>query len=139
MFRSEQKVTRIDQFFQSNEMEWHFISPDAPEFGDLWEAAVKSTKSHLKRVIGATTLTFEETATLLCQIEAILNSRPWFAISTDATESEVLTPGHFLIGRPLTAIPEPAYVGEKIGRLKRWQHIQLMREHFWRTWSRDYL
>lgn len=55
---------------------WHFIPPSSPHFGGLWEAGVKSVKFHLRRVIGATILTFEEMYTVLTQIEAVLNSRP---------------------------------------------------------------
>ncbi|XP_055634308.1 uncharacterized protein LOC129774572 [Toxorhynchites rutilus septentrionalis] len=135
----QNEVKQIEKFCLKREMEWHFIPPDAPEFGGLWEAAVKSTKTHLKRVLGNALLTFEEMATILCEIEAILNSRPLFAISNDPTDLEVITPAHFLIGRQLTAVPEPSYTNEKIGRLNRWQHIQLMRQHFWNAWSNDYL
>lgn len=139
MFCNQAEVDRIVRFCQVKEIQWHFIPPDSPEFGGLWEAAVKCTKTHLKRVIGNNTLNFEEMTTILCEIEAILNSRPLFAISGDPADPEVITPAHFLIGRPMIAVPEPSYQDLKIGRLSRWQHLQLLREQFWRAWSRDYL
>lgn len=58
-------------------IQWHFNPPSAPHFGGLWKAGVKSTKSHLKRVLGTATLTYEEMSTLLAKIEAALNSRPF--------------------------------------------------------------
>lgn len=56
--------------------EWHFIPPYSPHFGGLWEVADKSVKYHIKRVIGDNKFTYEELITLLCQVEACLNSRP---------------------------------------------------------------
>lgn len=65
---------RIAQAVASDGIRWKFNPPAAPHFGGLWETAVKFIKHHLRRVIGETTLTFEEMATLLTQVEACLNS-----------------------------------------------------------------
>ena len=55
---------------------WSFNPPSAPHFGGLWEAGVKSMKTHLRRVVGDQILSLEEFVTLLAQVEAVLNSRP---------------------------------------------------------------
>ncbi|XP_036329795.1 uncharacterized protein LOC118741928 [Rhagoletis pomonella] len=86
---------------------WHFIPPGSPNFGGIWEAGIKSMKHHLHRVIGESMLTFEEFYTILKQIEAVLNSRPISALSDDPSDLTALTPGHFLVGGPLAATPEP--------------------------------
>ncbi|XP_053691589.1 uncharacterized protein LOC128740104 [Sabethes cyaneus] len=129
-FQNQQAVNAIESFCRSRESEWHFIPPDAPEFGGLWEAAVKSCKTHLKRVVGNVKLTFEELSTVMAQIEAVLNSRPLFAISNDPADPRVITPADYFIGRPLTAPAEPSLEDVKVSRLARWQHLQLLREHF---------
>ncbi|XP_055543107.1 uncharacterized protein LOC129728682 [Wyeomyia smithii] len=132
-FHNQQFVESIQSFCSSREIEWHFIPPDAPEFGGLWEAAVKSCKTHLKRIVGDVKLTFEELATVLAQIEAVMNSRPLFTISNDPADPLVITPAHYLIGRSLTAPAEPSLEDVKVSRLSRWQHLQLLREQFWRA------
>lgn len=120
-------------------VEWHFNPPASPHFGGIWEAAVKSVKHHLRRVIGDRTLTFEEMTTFLSQIEAILNSRPLQALSDDPEDLAALTPGHFLVGEALIAVPEPSLAEEPTNRLSHWRALQQMRDHFWDRWSQEYL
>ena len=92
-------------------MECVTIPPRAPSFGGLWEAGVKSTKKHVRRQMGLVRLNFEEVSTFLTLIEAILNSRPLIALSTDSNGAEILTPEHFLIGAPMTALLEKVVGG----------------------------
>lgn len=75
--------------------------------GGLWEAAVKSFKIHFKKVAGANRFTFEQFSTVLTRIEGVLNSRPISAFSEDPADITALTPGHFIKGSPLIALPEP--------------------------------
>ena len=120
-------------------IDWSFIPERAPHFGGLWEAAVKSTKRHLSRVVGSLKLTFEELCTVLSQIEACLNSRPLTSLPSDTDNIQVLTPGHFLIGRPLETLPDYPSSDRPISTLRRWELCQSMVRHFWRRWSSEYL
>lgn len=96
-------------------------------------------KTQLKKVTHNTHLTLEEMNTLLIQIEGVLNSRPLTAISSDPLDLEALTPRHFLIGRPLIAIPEPSLLEIPENRVSRWQNIQRIKQSFWRRWHNEYL
>lgn len=127
---------QIGEFACSEELVFHFTPVYAPNFGGIWEAAVKSAKYHLKRIAGNTSLTFEELATLFAQIEAIMNSRPLTHLSENPNDLAPLTPGHFLVGRSLMSLPSPEV---KALSVNRYQLIQRLRQHFWSRWSRDYL
>jgi hypothetical protein len=129
----------ISQEMNNVNIRWHFIPPRSPHFGGLWESGIKSIKYHLKRVIGDTSVTYEEMYTLLTRVEASLNSRPLTPMSPDPTDFSVLTPAHFLIGEPMTAPLEPNLEELKINRLSRWQRIEQLRQQFWRRWIREYI
>jgi hypothetical protein len=118
---------------------WHFIPARSPHFGGLWEAGIKAVKGHIKRVIGQTSLTYEEMYTLLTGIEACLNSRPLCPLTEDPSDLNVLTPGHFLIGTAMTSPLEHQIVDVPQNRLTRWQHLEQMRQHFWNRWSKEYV
>jgi hypothetical protein len=75
-------------------------------------------------------LHFEELYTLLTMIEACLNSRPITPLSNDAHDLTSLTPGHFLIGTPLTAPVKDNITEVPTNRLTRYQLITQMRQHF---------
>ncbi|GFV39406.1 pro-Pol polyprotein [Trichonephila clavipes] len=88
----------LAEFLTNESIEWNFIPPRSPNHGGLWEAGVKAFKFHLKRVVGNAHLTLEEFITILCEIEAVLNSRPLTPLTSNFDDFETLTPGHFLVG-----------------------------------------
>lgn len=138
-FKFKSNVNTISDFLSNQGIEWKFIPPLSPHWGGLWEAGIKSTKFHLKRVIGNLTLSFEEMITILAQIEAILNSRPLFSVPSDPSDLECLTPGHFLIGEPLVSFPEKDLSKVPENRLNFWQLCSKIKQNFWDRWSREYL
>lgn len=131
----------IYDHLSSEMITWHFIPPSSPHFGGLWEAGIKSVKTHLNKSFGETLLTFEEYTTILSQIEALLNSRPLCpTYENDVSNLDALTPGHFLIGSPLTSLPEPTFIEKgKFSMLQKWNYLQKIKIDFWKRWQKEYL
>ena len=70
-----------------------------------------------------------------------MNSRPLCALSTDPNDLKVLTPGHFLIGRPPDCLPEPLIDDNfcKLSNLCRWKRIVTVQQAFWKRWTKEFL
>ncbi|XP_071576233.1 uncharacterized protein [Temnothorax nylanderi] len=130
LFNREEEQKKVIDYTAAEKIKWHFIPPRAPHFGGLWEATVKSFKNHFYKVASDAAMTFEEASTLVIQIEAILNSRPLAAFSSDPNDLSYLTAGHFLIGSSLISYPEPSLAHLTKNRLSRWQLLEQIRQHF---------
>lgn len=78
-----------------------FIPACSPHFGGIWQAAVRSAKKHAN-------LTFEESSSLLAQIEACLNSRPLLSQKFGFSWSFYSHPGYFLLGSFPAGLPDLA-------------------------------
>ena len=126
-------------------IKWFFIRPRAPDFGGLWESAIKYAKIHLRKVMGNKVLSFEEICTLLCQIEMILNSRPICPLSEDPNDEFFLTRAHFCLGGKLENLPLSQTTNDlknpdsTHSPTKRWIQIQKMVSHFWKRWVKEYV
>jgi hypothetical protein len=93
----------------------------------------------MKHVIGKQILTHDELLTLVTRIEGILNSRPLTPLSSDPNDKCALTPGHFLIGQPIMAVPEPDVISCPMNRLDRCEILYQCHQKFWKRWTREYL
>jgi len=139
LFHNEDSMETLQGYFTKLGIRWHFIPPRSPHFGGLWEAAVKSIKTHLYRTVGNANMTYEELNTVVIQVEACLNSRPLCPLSSDPSDLKALTPGHFLTGDSLVAIPEPDVTTTPINRLNRWRRVTQAFQQIWSRWQKEYL
>ncbi|XP_065081812.1 uncharacterized protein LOC135704276 [Ochlerotatus camptorhynchus] len=139
LFMSQQHKESVARECSENGIQFHFIPPRSPSFGGIWEACVKSVKTLLRKILGNAHLTEPELQTALVQVEAMLNSRPITPLPDDPSDEFALTPGHFLIGRPLNAMPDPDQQDIPETRLTRWRRVQQLTQHFWSRWHKEYL
>lgn len=143
-------LKKVYEFLKTNEhaliselakkqITWKFIPPRSPHMGGIWESTVKGVKRHLYKVMQNVILTYEECYTLLVEIEACLNSRPLSPLTDDPNDMTPLTPAHFLIGDSLKAPVEVDLISTSTNQLSRWQHLQKLRQDFWKRWQKEYL
>lgn len=125
------------EWIKTNVTNWKFIPPAAPHMGGLHEAAVKSAKYHLRRVIGSHQLTFEQLTTLLVHVEGCLNSRPLLPLTDDHSDNLALTPAHFLIGEPIIAPLAMDHTYTPTNRLNHFKCLQKLGQEFWNRWSKE--
>ena len=139
-FLKKAEKTLVEKY-SAHGFSWSFIPPYAPHMGGLWEAAVKSMKSHLKKVASNLNFTYEEFATILIKIEAVLNSRPMSPLTENPSEILPLTPGHFLRGAPIIAPPEAPKEPplESVSFVKRWERLKALQHIFARRWKNEYI
>ena len=120
-------------------VQWHFNPPASPHFGGAWERLVKSVKRALKAIAGNQRVTDETLLTFMTEAEALINSRPLTPVSSDCQDLNALTPNHFLLGRANVSLPPDVLTDADLCSRKRWRHAQMMANHFWDRWVREYL
>ncbi|CAG7836073.1 unnamed protein product [Allacma fusca] len=139
LWNSKEFTNDVANFMGSKQIHWHFQPPGSPHFGGLWEYGIKSLKHHIVRAMGSSIFTYDDMHIITCKIEACMNSRPLTQLSSDPNDLAALTPGHFLIGDALNAIPEQNHTTEPESILTRWKLIQRVVQQFCKRWSWEYL
>lgn len=94
-------------------IEWKLIPPSAPWWGGFWERLIGIMKRVLRRVLGRSSLNYEEMSTVLCDCESIINSRPLTYVSENPDDLRPMTPAMFLQEIPEIGIPELEFLDEK--------------------------
>jgi hypothetical protein len=87
-------------------IDWRFNPPTAAWWGGWWERLIRLLKQLLKRTLARASLTYEELETVLCDCEAVMNSRPLTYVSEDVADLAPLTPNMFLMDLKEVGLPD---------------------------------
>ncbi|KAL9977438.1 hypothetical protein ACROYT_G014841 [Oculina patagonica] len=120
-------------------IQWVFNPPAAPHMGGVWERLVRSCKKALNVVLQNQVLTDEVLLTAFAEVAWVVNSRPLTEVSSDVDDLEALTPNHFLIGRGSLNLPPGIVDDKELSSRKRWRQAQVVANHVWSRWLREYL
>ena len=133
----------VHQYLTNRQISWQFIVEKAPWWGGFWERLVRSVKRCLRKTLGRSTLTFDELATVLVEIEATLNNRPLTYVCDDTEGlSYALTPADLIYGDRLAKSPdgrqfEVTSTAKTLTRRCKYQFCLLNK--FVKKWRQDYL
>jgi len=136
-------ITAIDsdsirKKFGHRGLNWIFNPPSAPHMGGIWERLVRSVKTALSIMLKSKFPKEEVLLTTLIECERIINSRPITHVPADPDDEEGLTPNHFLVGSS-NGEPPPGDFTDDLNPKQRWKHCQVLADHFWKRWIREYL
>lgn len=120
-------------------IKWKFIPPGAPWWGGWWERLIRSVKDMLKRILGKSCVTWIELSTILCECEAVINSRPLTYVTTDDDGAlKPLTPQMFIQSLPGDENIDLDQIDEqKLGL--RFKYLLKLRRDFKQRFKNEYL
>jgi len=130
---------QIHQFLLLRNVKWTFNPPAGSHHGGVWERCIRTVRKVMNGLMKEQTLDDEGLATLMCEVESIVNSRPITKSSDDPKDLEALTPNHLLL---LSGCPNRApgvFDSADSYTRRRWRQVQYLADIFWRRWIKEYL
>jgi hypothetical protein len=82
---------RISRSLGGRDIEWNFNPPAASHVGGVWERMIRSIRKILRSLMTDQLVNDETLATILAEVEKILNDRPLTRLSDDPNDLEPLT------------------------------------------------
>ena len=130
---------KITNYATTRNISWHFNPPSAPHMSGAWERLVKSVKEVMHILMQDRVLTDSQYATILTEVEAILNNRPLTAASTNVEDLSALTPNHILLGVHRKWDSMLDTTERDVLSRRKWRQVQGAATDFWKRWYAEYL
>lgn len=138
----EMDHSKIDHEIVKLDIQWKFNPPGASHMGGVWERQIRTVREVLSRLLKefASRLDDESLRTLLCEAEAIVNSRPLTTPTDDPDDLVPLSPSSLLTMKKSPICPPPGcFQREDMYGRKRWRQVQYLSDLFWHRWRREYM
>lgn len=131
---------QIEDELRDRDCEWVFHPPGASHMSGVWERLIRGVKRSMKAILGERLVDEEVLRTVLSEAQGIANSRPLCPNSDDVRDMDAITPNHLLLQKPTAMTLSPGHFDDAdlICR-KRWKQSQILADHYWRRWLREYL
>lgn len=130
---------KIQDHLSQQGIRWVFNPPTGSHHGGAWERLIYSIRKILNATIREQVLDEECLQTVFCEAEAIINSRPITATSSDVNDLEALTPNHLLLLKTKPSLPPGLFDKDDLYSRRKWKQVQYVSDLFWKRWCREYL
>ena len=102
---------KLNNFLSCNDINWKYILPLSPWWGEFYERLICIVKSTLRKVLGKSRLNYEELSTIMTEVEGVINTgSSTYLIHDDDIAS--ITPSHLIIERTLLQNVSNSNVGD---------------------------
>lgn len=136
---SAMDADKMQNTLRNRGIEWTFNPPGASHHGGIWERLIRSVRQVLSSVLKEQPLDEEGLQTVLCEVEAILNSRPLTIVTNDTQDLQPLTPNDLLLLKARPVLPPGVFNKSDLYTKRRWKQVQYLANLFWRRWTLEYL
>ena len=132
------KHGKTHDFLSTNDIKWKFNMSRAPWWGGQFERMVGLVKQSIFKVIGKSSLSWDELNEVVLDAEITLNNRPLSYVEDDI-DMPVLTPNTMMFG-PYVNVPESDPADEEDADLRRRaRYVLQCKERIWSRWRNEYL
>jgi len=110
--------------------------------GGVWERQIRTTRRILDTLLRkhGNQLNDKSLHTLICEVEAIIYSRPLPMTSSDAKDPLPPTPNQILTMKTSIVLPPPGKFQHNDVYMRRlWRRVQYLCNLFWTRWKREYM